>query len=461
MKNKEKLHHIGILIVLSLVFLGLFLIGDYGISGDSESYLSMGVNREPIYPLILWCLQAIFGDGEGWYVVLAFLQNAFAVATIYATGIYMGRCIFRSNLGTWISSFILAVPHLMTPLFSRSNLVMTNKIMGEGISISLFYIFMIYIMKLIYEEEKWKWNAIISAFITAVMILTRGQLLVTIIVWFLVVLGRIIIKKQYKLISIPICGVFFVVLGTSLFTGVYHYIMSGVYTNTVSSGSMVVANVLYVAEESDGDYIEDPQVKQVFTNIYNRLEDDEMLAVYADEGLLNRALHHEDIHDTINFLYFAEEKNRIYNGLMGDNYTEYLLFEEELADTLTVELLKENWPRYLENYVAVCFLGFIRSVSVEQSIFKYFAAFIYIAGILAGILVWRKKGITKNVLFLLVTYISIAGFVTSTSLILQCITRYMIYNLPFFYLAGLATINDLWEPFYNDFKTKRLVKKEK
>lgn len=453
-KKREKLHTVLIAAVLLVAFGGLFLMGDYGIAGDSQTYLLMGINREPLYPLFLWVLRHLFGE-ETFYVQLAFLQNLFAYISVLCLMSYIGKQLFRSPWGKWLAAVLLTMPYLLTPLFSRSHLVMTNKIMAEGITLPGYYFFVLFLLKIIYEEKHFLKNTICAAGISALLVLARGQLMLTIIILAVVVSIRLVRDKEYRKLFFPIIIVFVLFIGTGFLTKVYHYCSSGVFVATASSKPMILANVLYVSEYEDGKDIKDPDLALLFQRIYEALDKDQKLSKYAQGGIIDKARHHEECHDTISFDYFEPTKNGIYENRTDNAYSSYLLLQDEIAADLTAELLVNNWERYLITYMHVCVLGFIRSIAVVHPILNVYVVFAYLVGLVLLFYTWKKKGFTKEVFFFGMTYIMIMGFVTATSLFLQCITRYMIYNLPFFYIAGAALLFSLFKQKQNGVERNR------
>lgn len=432
----------GILLVL---FAGLFLSGNYGLAGDSNSYITMGITREPGYAIVLWVVRTLFG-GETYYIPLAFLQNAFAYISVVCVAQYFGKKMFGNCLGYWISALVLTMPYLLTPFFSRTHLVMANKIMAEGITLPLYYFFMLYIVKVIFEDDSLLKNATIALIISFLLVVARGQLILSAIIWLITVSIRLLLEKRYRKIYIPLIALLLLLACNGIITKIYHGTNSGVFASTASSKPMILANVLYVSEPEDGEQIQDVKLKELFERVLRELEQNKLLYHYAEGNMLDKAVHHEACHDTISFDYFEPIKNDIYYHsdhheiLMADGYATYIIKQDEIAASLTGELIKNNWPRYLENYVNMCALGFVRSIAMEHPLLNWYALFVYVIGIGALCYVWKRDGFTKEVFFFGMTYIMIIGFVTATSLFLQCITRYMIYNLPFFYIAGFLLL---------------------
>ncbi len=78
---------------------------------------------------------------------------------------------------------------------------------------------------------------------------------------------------------------------------VYHYGMSGIFTSTVASKPMLLSNIIYVADESDADAIDDERLKQAFLTMLSDSQDRQLTIDYAQGSIIDRALFHEAGHE--------------------------------------------------------------------------------------------------------------------------------------------------------------------
>ena len=60
------------------------------------------------------------------------------------------------------------------------------------------------------------------------------------------------------------------------------------------------------------------------------------------------------------------------------------------------------------------------------------------------IVLWKKDHESMAAAFMAVMLVTIVGNVCATALMIQCISRYMIYNLPLFYMAGFLELLELF-----------------
>lgn len=116
---------------------------------------------------------------------------------------------------------------------------------------------------------------------------------------------------------------------------------------------------------------------------------------------------------------------------------------DEVAADLSAELMPEVLGRYVWNYLSVAALGFIRTVAYENSFLAWYAVLIYIAAAALTVMLWRRDPGSRAASFMAVVLLTIAGNVCATALMIQCISRYMIYNLPLFYMAGFLELREI------------------
>lgn len=227
---------------------------------------------------------------------------------------------------------------------------------------------------------------------------------------------------------------------------VYNYCEQGLFVDTASGKAMSFANVLYVADREDGESITDDGLRDLFYEIYDKADADRMNYKYAPSGILGRAAYHEECHDELNFTYFSEPAKRYVGetqGIYPDRYQELMIAVDEIAAELSSELLPQVSGRYAANYMNVIALGFIRTVAYENVFLVWYAVLIYIAAVAMTVVLWRHDPKSMAASFMAVVLLTIVGNVCATALMIQCISRYMIYNLPLFYMAGLLELIEL------------------
>lgn len=443
---RNKITNISIFIIFTVFFGFLLLTGEPQYLGDTFQHENQFVTREPGYALLIQLLRRISPDNH--YQLLIVVQNILAVA---ANTIFI--CVLRRELKVkWyilpLFVIMLLAPHIMTPIASASGMVITNSLLSEGISYSLYLFYIMYILKAIWRRELLGRDSRL-AFLWAILVsLVRGQFMILILVWFLAMGLLALLQKRWKQIMILVVMLAAAFAGRGLIVKTYNYCEQGLFVNTVSGKAMSVANVLYVADREDGEAIEDAALRDVYYEIFDRAYADGMNYQFSPDGLLARAAHHEECHDTLNFDYFAvaaKEYVTATTGITVEDYQRMMIEVDKVASALMAELLPQVLPRYVYNYVAMVMMGFVRSVAFVHPVFNWYSFAIYLTAVVLMVFVWLRKADSKAAPLMALVLLMITGNVTGTSLMIQCISRYMLYNLPLFYMAGLLLLIDCFD----------------
>ena len=438
MRNKKT--DISIFFVFMVFFGFLFITGEPQYLGDTFQHENQFVTREPVYALLIQFLRWLSPNYH--YELIIIVQNVLA---IIANTVFL--CVLRREWNLkWhmilIFILVLLAPHILTPLASASGMVITNSLLSEGISYSLYLFFIMYILRAIWKKEILGKDSVL-AFCWAIGVsLVRGQFMILLLVWFLGMGVIAFLQKKWRKIAILIVMLLLAFAGRGFFVKTYNYCEQGLFVNTVSGKAMSVANVIYVADRKDD------ALREMYYKIFDRAYADGMNYQFSPDGLLERAAHHEECHDALNFDYFAIEAKEYVTRTTGITVADYqvmMVEVDKVAEALMSELMPQVLGRYIYNYVAMVMMGLVRSVAFIHPIFNWYSLGVYLLAVVLTIFVWFKKHDSKAAPFMVLVLLMIAGNVTGTSLMIQCISRYMLYNLPLFYMAGLLLLAEGYE----------------
>lgn len=459
-KDKIDLIYFGIFV---LFFGCLLLTGEPVYTGDTFQHENQMIMREPAYALLIQFLR--FLSPKGHYQILIILQNILAVLANTAVVAFLRRRFDLNVPAVLLFTGILLVPHIMTPVFSSTHLVLTNALMTEGILFSLYPPAFVSLLDMMYAQKAVGKESLRTIGLFFLLSLVRGQMMVLFVVWFLAafvlavknaVRARVDGTNTFELAEqigkqglMAALAVFVAVFAARTLTvRLYNYCEQGLFVDTVSGKAMSFANVLYVADREDGSAITDSGLRALFYEIYDSADADGMNYKYAPPGMLGRAAHHEKCHDELNFTYFGEPARRYIGetqGLSADRYQELMMAVDGVADELGGQLMPQVFVRYALNYISVTALGFIRTVAYDTIGLSWYAFFIYVAAVALTIALWRKDPESRAAAFMALVLITIIGNVCATALMIQCISRYMIYNMPLFYMAGFLELTELYK----------------
>ena len=425
-----------------LFFAALWLLGTTGIYNDSNQYIAMHIHREPLYSFFLWIFRSLFGETK-YLDIVRFLQNGLAAFSV----IWLAESLKkRFDFGQWMEALvclILLAPHIITPVFSASGLVLSNGVISEALGLPLFYLFTAQCMKMVYTRQRGA--ALSSLLLSLFLSLVRGQMMFTILLW-LVFAGAVVIVEKKKLAKrLLICVVCTALaFGTrTLLVKSYNLVFNGYFINNTFGSVGLLANILYAADEEDAERIVDQDARVMFELSYRLAKEQGATYQDAPEGFFNRAVHLEKWHDAIKFEMIEEPWRQLHDREGFIDYIPENVESDRIAATIGKSLLPAVLGRWLYDYLALACYGLIRSIAVVHPLLNWYALTAYLAYIVLAALAWRKNHNSNAVWLAAFSLLVVLANVFATSMIIMCLSRYVIYGLPLFYVSGLMLLYEL------------------
>lgn len=425
-----------------LFFAALWLLGTTGIYNDSNQYIAMHIHREPLYSFFLWIFRSLFGETK-YLDIVRFLQNGLAAFSV----IWLAESLKkRFDFGQWMEALvclILLAPHIITPVFSASGLVLSNGVISEALGLPLFYLFTAQCMKMVYTRQRGA--ALSSLLLSLFLSLVRGQMMFTILLW-LVFAGAVVIVEKKKLAKrLLICVVCTALaFGTrTLLVKSYNLVFNGYFINNTFGSVGLLANILYAADEEDAERIADQDARVMFELSYRLAKEQGATYQDAPEGFFNRAAHLEKWHDAIKFEMIEEPWRQLHDREGFIDYIPENVESDRIAETIVKSLLPAVLGRWLYDYLALACYGLIRSIAVVHPLLNWYALTAYLAYIVLAALAWRKHHNSNAVWLAAFSLLAVLANVFATSMIIMCLSRYVIYGLPLFYVSGLMLLYEL------------------
>lgn len=425
-----------------LFFAALWLLGTTGIYNDSNQYIAMHIHREPLYSFFLWIFRSLFGETK-YLDIVRFLQNGLAAFSV----IWLAESLKkRFDFGQWMEALvclILLAPHIITPVFSASGLVLSNGVISEALGLPLFYLFTAQCMKMVYTRQRGA--ALSSLLLSLFLSLVRGQMMFTILLW-LVFAGAVVIVEKKKLAKrLLICVVCTALaFGTrTLLVKSYNLVFNGYFINNTFGSVGLLANILYASDEEDAKRIADQDARVMFELSYRLAKGQGATYQDAPEGFFNRAAHLEKWHDAIKFEMIEEPWRQLHDREGFIDYIPENVESDRIAATIGKSLLPAVLGRWLYDYLALACYGLIRSIAVVHPLLNWYALTAYLAYIVLAALAWRKNHNSNAVWLAAFSLLAVLANVFATSMIIMCLSRYVIYGLPLFYVSGLMLLYEL------------------
>lgn len=500
-KQSEWLFYITLAIVSMLIFL---FVGEpgYVIFADSKTYMNFLINMEgvmPVYPLFLLGNKLVFGKDTYLYAVV--VEQA-VLATVCII-IFLSVIKKRFDLKYWetcvcylcaLLPFTTDMPEAMT----------THDILTEGIAYALFYLFAAILLQAVWNRSLGWFGGLCA--MTLVLALVRSQLQILfgvcgVIFIYIIVLGRKTTSggdgvkgKKSSIFLRLLCGLAgCAVIGLAGIWSVgrigaaYQDIKTELRTKqqeaqqaeqiqqtqeqneqqtevqqtsgqdsfkpTISTSqyvTLIFSRGMYEADYEDYLLFEDEQVRNLYLDLYNRIDEKHYRYVYAEPGLYmwrdivggigavgSACFHPQSWYYEEHYPELVRSSN--YSAVRSNNQL-----------TIGLALLKAHFGRFLYHTIMLLPQAFICTVFFQiERIYllcHLVTLFLYVSAI--GLMIWAYKDKkVKN------SYGEFMCSVLCTNLILIFVIslvffgqqRYLVYNFGIFYISYFLLLMQLWK----------------
>lgn len=306
-KNKDLLLKI-LFTVLSVIAL-IFVLNKGALTyADSRAYFGMWPYVSAGYPFFLRGLHFLFGND---YPIAAVSVQFIAVTSSIYVFIFHFLKIFKLKAYQYVVLLLL----LFYPIFD-SNIYMVTNISTEGLCFALF----LQVMHLSYRtfiQREFK-SALLLFFTVVVLITIRGQFQFLIPVFLLIEFTLYYVKKKLAIKYLFT----FLMIPLFVFTidNVYHKVIQKQYFSTPFAWTAFVTSVLFVAEDTDVDYLETENQKEVFKLVKSS---------FKDKGVDNTShKYHEEPID-YNYFFYHYELPTLCNQTVQQDVLDYYLIGKE------------------------------------------------------------------------------------------------------------------------------------
>lgn len=440
------------LVVLLAIFIGMFAAFGPGVYNDSDQYMNMHIHREPLYPLFLAALRALFG--ENWLTAMGIIQNALAAVSIWLFAEYAGK---RFHLKLWEESVIILIalaPHMMTKYFSSLHLFMTNSVMSEALCLPLFTLFIMECLKMCLEKGKRKtgFAAVRAILLALALSLIRSQMMLAILMWMVIMGVKALAalegagsewrKRALRMLGVILVTVIVFAL-RMLAVKSYNFVYNSHFINNTYGTVNTLTNILYAADREDGESIKDEEAREFFYRMYDLTEERGANYQYAGNTLREKTEHIEEWHDTVKYEMIEDVFYQTYDKTVTSDYIIQNLLADETAGKIIAGILPECFWRWAGNYLLIMRYGLIRSIAVVHPVINWMAAFLYISALALMYLVWKREKRNPALPVMAVALLAIFANAGAVSITIMCLSRYMIYGFTPFYTGYALLLREL------------------
>lgn len=455
--RKETIWNVCLLAVCILFYL-LFPLFDGPVwCVDSESYVSMDVSREPLYPTFLALCRMCTGYSEtGSLMAAVVIQSILTGFITWFAGLVIKRTKNQSTLLQLAAIAFQFAVALVCRFAAIRGSFYTECIMTEGLGLSLFVLFMLELY--LYLNTDKKRHIVWALLLSFLLISLRKQMLITLLImgavfgWYYLIRSKKI--RKFCCMFGMIVIVFF---ACKLTDRIYNYIIRDAWIEHCHSSRGFLCTLLYTSDvDKDKELFEDETVKELYMEIMAQADEQQILYRYAEPGWLPISVHFADSYDAIGYGIINPVVEEYLLGHFDLTRVELALQFDEICGEMCKTLIKQSLMPMMQVYVYNIARGFVNSVARAKILLSIYAIAVYLAmGAAAAYLVVQKKkeeldaqekeqiDRSLSLAFIVIVSIVVNSFAVGFTIFTQ--PRYMIYSMGLFYTAGCMLLYDIWK----------------
>lgn len=436
-----------IMLIAPVLFYVFFCFFDGAIiCVDSPSYIDMTLSREPFYPAFLALNRLLFGEG---YLQIAVLWQSLLMAyAIYRLCLFLKR---EFELPLFMGLFfevICIATSLLCRFVAQRGSMYSNSIMTESICIPLFLLFSVYALNYLFAGGS---KALIGASICSfIMISTRKQMYISIVLLLMIVVYvHIIKKKTWRKGLLCTALVIVAIMGANKgFEYAYHYAIHGETVSHFNDNRFLATMIFFVAEREDAEYIEDESIRELFQ---------EILTICTESGYTRSTCTEQTLRGMTSF--FADHYDHIQIDTMwpmietfsakrisdSQDHVAREIMTDQVTSEIIANLLPHTFMRIVEVFWGSCIHGYFNTVAKDHPMINIFSIILGILYCMLQVVHMKRdfgRGterslgeLSKTSLLGLYVMAAVVLNIVVVAMVIFCQTRYMIYNMPLFYIA--------------------------
>lgn len=451
-----------VLFLLNLFFYMIFPLMDGAVwCRDSQSYVSMEVSREPLYPLFLKFLRDVFwnfGAGETMFRGLpaylfgaVILQSVLAAYAGWRLSIFLGgmhgsrkwkkTAMTAGTLSLWGVAFLNRFAAGRSAAYHES-------IMTEGLAFSLYVLLVIRIT--MFEQKQRKTDLLLTMLLIFLCVSLRKQLMTGALLFgaaeFLRFLGK---RRKFRHLAGMAVLTLSVLGGCVLFDYAYNYRERGIWMQHTGNEKGICCTLLYTSGEADVRHIEGEN-----GDLFRKIREESFRQGLLYENLSGGeagsweivTTHYADSYDAIGYGVLMPMIQDHLRELQPDLEGPQLFRQMDVVEReFRNGLIRQNPERFLKIWGFNAIKGAVNSILRMHPFLNPAAGILYI--FYTGMLIClSKRG--KRGPELLFGGIVLLGILINSAAVGAMIfpqPRYMIYSMALFYAAFIVLALSFFE----------------
>lgn len=426
-----------LLLLLSAFYLFFALHDGYHLYPDSASYLEMSISREPLYPLFLALVRSVFARGgeELFLRAAVVIQSLITALASWFFVLSCLKCIPSGKMAPYALGGCTLLPALLCRFLANRRSLYSCSILSEALAMPLYLVF--FALVLLYAVQGRRRDLLLAFFVSFLLISLRKQMAVCLpVAVFAALLRGLRERRRWHPVLISLLLSAAVLLGCSALDRGYNAVLRGTGQRHTGDMRFISTMIFYCAEEEDAAYLEDAELRTLYTDIFREAEENGYNHHFAPADWFSRSLFFENNYDNIQYNCLRKCILASAGERFGDNELLIAREADRIYDAFNSALLRPCWTRLLRLAADSVAVGLVRSVATMKKPLLPAAALLYALylGLLAVCL--RKKERDAALLGLL-ALASTGATNALVSLTIFCQARYVLYNMPLLYAALL------------------------
>lgn len=428
-----------IMLGVCLAFYLFFSVFDgYVWCADTNTYVSMSIAREPLYPLYLAFFRMILGEGEAYLHAAVIGQGLLLGLAVWILSSYLQKALKSPRFLYFVMIMCSLGVSLLCRFAAKRGSMYSNSILSEGLAIPLFLIFFRFLYE--YAITQSRKSLIWSLILSVLLISTRKQMFISIalfaIVFFLCKLKE---KKWLQGIwQTAVCAIAVIVVAT-LFDCATNYFVHGSFVRHANDNRFILTMVFFEADREDGERIADEEIRDLFYQIYDDCEDAGYFVGREGKDWYERST------------LFAEHYDHIQLDTMYPAIQQYVIEKNHEGiqvnlgiDEVASQIMDAILPGVIGKMAITAFdnvmNGLMTTVAVKTRLLIPYVYGILVIYIVLLCYLWKKEGFTQTTILAALILLSIVVNVCMVALVIFSQSRYTIYNMPLFYIGGCTML---------------------
>ena len=457
MKNKKSFLY-GIIIIATLLFV-IFGEGtplSYVYGGDTEAYylnFHHHIGVAPGYPLFIHVIQVLFGDSLYLHVT-AVIQIALLVFSIF----WLIRTIDKIfQLKVWEVLLVWGFSMLPFVMLLPEDPI-GHELMTESLTYPLFYLFIAETAKgIIWKKRK---HLVWSFVICALQMWIRPQMLfcfavLGVSVVYLEISERMKTGKKKGLwknwaVRCVLCAlcIFAGIKAVSGLTVVYERVFFDAPALDYSDQTLV-QRLLYLAQEEDQELFADEQIKAIYAETWERMEEKQTVQAYYGNSWKNWSEMFQAFGTNSRILGTVIREELDQEGILAKDEIGQEIQVSDISHEIAQKLLKKYWKEHLALTVQLLPKSFISTVFFHKKQFYDLiwiaSCLVYLGAGITGILQLIKRKHMNSAEFMLLVMAASIINALGCDLVLAGLQRYMTYTLGMTWIGLFLLVRPLWD----------------